>query len=176
MTNVKCAIRGVRSQNVRGVTSCGTLAVLHPTPTFPIRTQDAIVCGQACWLELTDSTVDKRGGRTLLRNKSSTTRQFLPRTHSTPNTTHSFPLGDIPTARDGPGTAASDKRGRRRRPPPPPPQQPLPISHAPRRGHGNTRHDQRRHQRNSECGREAPNGSVHLHSKKPKTIGQKEET
>ena len=70
---------------------------LHPIPPFPIRTQDAIVCGQACWLELTEAL--RQEGRPHPTAELKTTRQFLPRSHNTTNTTHSFPLVTYPTAK-----------------------------------------------------------------------------
>ena len=69
---------------------------LHPIPSFPIRPQDAIVCGQACWLELTDNL--RQEGKPPPTAEHTTTRQFLPRTHNTTNKTHSFPLVTYPTA------------------------------------------------------------------------------
>ena len=82
---------------------------LHPIPSFPIRPQDAIVCGQACWLELTDNL--RQEGKPPPTAEHNTTRQFLPRTHNTTNKTHSFPLV-IPHSRDT--STARDKRGMRR--------------------------------------------------------------
>ena len=69
---------------------------LHPIPSFPIRTQDAIVCGQACWLELTETL--RQEGKPPPTAEHNTTRQFLPRSHNTTNKTHSFPLVTYPTA------------------------------------------------------------------------------
>ena len=71
---------------------------LHPISPFPIRTQDAIVCGQACcWLELTEAL--RQEGRPHPSAEHNTTRQFLPRSHNTTNKTHSFPLVTYPTAK-----------------------------------------------------------------------------
>ena len=71
---------------------------LHTTPPFPIRTQDAIVCGEACWLELTEA-LTQEGRPNPTQEHSLPSRRFLPRTHSTSNTTHPFPLVTYPAAR-----------------------------------------------------------------------------
>ena len=92
---------------------------LHPTPPFLVRTQDAIVCGQACWLELTDALSQEGRPQPTKENSSTTSRQFLPRTHSTPNTTHPFPLVTYPAARTDkkrPPSPNEDAAGSRRLP------------------------------------------------------------
>jgi hypothetical protein len=99
-TSVKCATREAHSPYAHGATSFGTQAVsscLHPIPPFPIRTQDAIVCGQACWLELTEAL--RQEGMPHPTAEHKTTRQLLPRSLNTTNTTHSFPLVTYPTAK-----------------------------------------------------------------------------
>ena len=73
---------------------------LHPTPTFPLRRQDAIVCSEQCWDELTTAA---HGAGMLGRTNDSgtvahgagtntTKRRFIPYKHNTNNTTHPFTL------------------------------------------------------------------------------------
>jgi hypothetical protein len=64
---------------------------LRPTPTFPLRPQDAIVCGEQCWSELTTAALSVRS-QAPTRETHTTKRRFLTHKHHTANTTHSFPL------------------------------------------------------------------------------------
>jgi hypothetical protein len=82
--SVKFATREAHSQNAHGATSSGTPAAFI---------QDAIVCRQACWLELTEALRHK--GRPHPTAELKTTRQFLPRSHNS-----LFSPGDVyPTAK-----------------------------------------------------------------------------
>ena len=58
---------------------------------FPLRQQDAIVCGEECWTELT-AAARRAGIPAPERETHDTKRRFLAHKHHTPNTTHSFPL------------------------------------------------------------------------------------
>ena len=64
---------------------------LRPTPIFPLRRQDAIVCGEQCWTELTTAALSA-GSQAPTRETHTTKRRFLAHKHHTDNTTHSFPL------------------------------------------------------------------------------------
>ena len=64
---------------------------LQPTPVFPLRQQDAIVCGEECWTELT-AAAHSAGIPAPERDTHDTKRRFLANKHHTHNTTHSFPL------------------------------------------------------------------------------------
>ena len=64
---------------------------LQPTPVFPLRQQDAIVCGEECWTEL-NAAAHSAGIPAPERETHDTKRRFLAHKHHTPNTTHSFPL------------------------------------------------------------------------------------
>jgi len=64
---------------------------LQPTPVFPLRQQDAIVCGEECWTELTEAA-RSAGISAPERETHNTKRRFLAHKHYTTNTTHSFPL------------------------------------------------------------------------------------
>ena len=64
---------------------------LQPIPVFPLRQQDAIVCGEECWNELT-AAAHSAGIPAPERETHDTKRRFLANKHHTHNTTHSFPL------------------------------------------------------------------------------------
>ena len=64
---------------------------LHPTPISPLRRQDAIVCSEQCWDELTAAALGA-GTQAPAREIHTTKRRFIPHKHNTNNTTHPFPL------------------------------------------------------------------------------------
>jgi hypothetical protein len=64
---------------------------LQPTPVSPLRQQDAIVCGEECWTELT-AAARSAGIPASERETHNTKSRFLAHKHHTTNTTHSFPL------------------------------------------------------------------------------------
>ena len=65
---------------------------LQPIPALPLRQQDdAIVCGEECWTELT-AAARSAGIPAPERETHNTKRRFLAHKHHTTNTTHSFPL------------------------------------------------------------------------------------
>ena len=64
---------------------------LHPTPISPLRRQDAIVCSEQCWDELT-TAAHGAGMQTPTRETHTTKRRFMPHKHNNNNTTHPFPL------------------------------------------------------------------------------------
>ena len=64
---------------------------LQPLPVFPLRRQDAIVCGEECWTELT-AAAHNAGIPAPERDTYDTKRRFLANKHHTHNTTHPFPI------------------------------------------------------------------------------------
>ena len=103
---------------------------LQPPLPFPLRKQDAIVCGDACWAELMDES-KTRGAPEPVKEDPLNSLRFLSRRHSdtTPTTqnyssvTSRTPQGDSPgcstTSKQGqqgaPPTAEATTRGRKRR-------------------------------------------------------------
>jgi hypothetical protein len=64
---------------------------LQPPLLFPLRKQDAIVCGDACWAELLDE-YKKRGTPEPVKEDPLDKPSFLPRRHSeTASTPHNYP-------------------------------------------------------------------------------------
>ena len=83
-TSAKHVTQVAYSLNVHAATLYGTQVACTQHPFSPFRRQDAIVCGEQCWDELTTSAPT--------REMHTTKRRFLLHKHDTNNTTHSFPL------------------------------------------------------------------------------------
>ena len=73
---------------------------LQPPLPFPLRKQDAIVCGDACWAELVDES-KTRGASEPVKEDTLNLLRFLPRRHS--NTT--------PTTQDYPSVTSRNPQG-----------------------------------------------------------------
>ena len=73
---------------------------LQPPLPFPLRKQDAIVCGDACWAELMDES-KTRGASEPVKEDTLNLLRFLPRRHS--NTT--------PTTQDYPSVTSRNPQG-----------------------------------------------------------------
>jgi len=91
MINVKHATKEEHSPSVRDANLVWHASCLHPTPIFPLRRQNAKVCGEQCWTELS-TAARSVGSHAPMRETHITKRRFLNHKHHTDNTTHSFPL------------------------------------------------------------------------------------
>ena len=77
---------------------------LQPSLPFPLRTQDAIVCGNACWTELRDELM-KQGAPEPAKENPLHTLKLLPRRHSeTTSTPHNYPSVTARTPQGGSDT------------------------------------------------------------------------
>ena len=92
---------------------------LQPPLPFPLRTQDAIVCGNACWAELTEELLT-RGEPEPTQENPLHTPKLLPRRHSeTTSTPHNYPSITTPTPQGDsasePSTHDATTRGQKRK-------------------------------------------------------------